>query len=257
MRVPEPPESLNKNSSLFGWSIFDEFSRLLVGLGELIQKINRNYKISRFWTFQLAHELKTPLSILSVEIENAESSGTIHSPLGVSLRNELQRATDVVSSFLSWAELEHANPNKMLYANRISNVLSEIVERTKSQYGNRLAIHIKNEIEVLAHPAHIQQILLNLIINALKYSPSQELVTVTCENVKLTIVDRGPGIPALVLTRLGEPFNRGPNLNSPEGGHGLGLAWAYSVSKLYGWNLDILAPEGGGTAITIEFPAIN
>ncbi len=254
LRVPEPPESLSRGASVLGWSIFDEFSRLIVGLGELIQKINRNYKVSRFWTYQLAHELKTPLSLLSVEIENAEISGQIRENLGSTLKCEITRATNVVSSFLNWAELEHSNPQKMLYANRLSKVLGDIQMRLRGKYGDRLQMDLKEDLEVLAHPVHLEHLCLNLISNALAYT--QASVIVTIQNRRLSIRDFGPGIPNMVLARLGEPFNRGPNSGGDGSGHGLGLAWAASVAKLYGWKFEIVACETPpGTEIQLEFPA--
>lgn len=232
----------------------DEFSTLLKGLQAFISRINKNYKVSRFWTYQMAHEIKTPLSILNVELEEAELNGRVSEDLAVSMRKELSRASDVVSSFLSWAELENSRTNRHLHMNRASRSLHEIADRLETRFPARLRVEIEKDFNVLANPLHLEQALINLVSNALKYSTEDKEVVVTVRTHRIDIKDSGPGVPEEVLDRIGEPFNRASKPGTVQGkpnGHGLGLAWVSSVAKLYGWELLIDSSAEGTTASLI------
>ena len=92
------------------------------------------------------------------------------------------------------------------------------------------------------NPIHLDQLLTNLISNALKYSPSTEKVWVKVEGNLVSVEDRGQGIPQSVLEKLGQPFN----FQRQEGikGSGLGLAWVNTICKKYGWTLRITRDSG-------------
>ncbi len=227
----------------------DEFRRLLTGLDRMIEKINRSYKLSRLWAYQMAHELKTPLALMEIEIDRGVSRASLPTDMAARLRIEIRRVTETINSFLDWAEVENSVRQKHLFANKIGRTMQEMEERLRSSHGDRLRLVALNDFVVLASPQHLEQAVLNLLINALTYTSGT--VTVEIDNPTLTIDDQGSGLPQTVRERLGEPFNRGEN-NCLRPRHGLGLAWVHSLARLYDWKVETTS-SSSGTQIKIRF----
>ncbi|RZA06631.1 MAG: HAMP domain-containing histidine kinase [Proteobacteria bacterium] len=231
----------------------DEMSALLRGVARLIERVNRGHRTSRAWSFQMAHELKTPLAIIEAEITQAEASGAIPEKLASSVREELMQASSAVTLFLSWAELEEAPASGAnggrLYAQRIKPVVETLCGRLEKQFPSRLAFTAEENFTVLAAAQHLELLLSNLLRNALVHSGGA--VQIRAGGSAVEITDNGAGLPAAVKDRLGEPFNKGPGR---EKGHGLGLALVAGICRRYGWGLQFSEAPGGGTCARVEFP---
>lgn len=228
----------------------DEFERMIAGLNGLIDRVNKNYQFSRLWAYQMAHELKTPLSLLGVEIERLPRKlGQPDMDLA-GVFAEMHRMSETINSFLSWAELENSNQQRHLFVNRLGSVTQDVMDRLHS---SRLNLDIDSDAVVVANPQHLEQLLLNLVQNALLHTDSDSQVDVRVRGHELVVEDRGNGIPKEVLGRLGEPFNRGESRASQTKGHGLGLAWIKSVCRLYLWDL-VIDTHAAGTRVRISFP---
>lgn len=193
---------------------------------------------------QMAHELKTPLTVLTnriYELENALKQEHLEDALTVnkylnSLKNEQQQLNLLVSTFLEWSQSQ-SNPflNEEIYALNANDCILEVLEQF--DFSNRLRIVYKNEttenFRLFSNKSLFQQLIKNLISNSLKYSTDQVLIEL--QNKSLTVFDKGPGVPHVVQERLGQPFNRG---NAEQHGHGLGLAWVYTICQKYGWRMN-------------------
>ena len=260
------------------WARTDEFSKLLETIQRLIERINTNYRLTRIWTFQMAHELKTPLTIIRSEIESLATQAKIPADSALAVTNEVDEIASLVTHFLDWADLENSGAQKDLHAVRVGKMVEDTCKRLGRIYPGRLEVEILNDTLVLANPMHVEQVINNLIVNGLEYSPTDQLVLVKVDQHSLTVRDRGEGIPHEVLSRLGQPFNIG-NRHSrrKRKGSGLGLAWVNTVSKMYAWNLEIKshphpapsvgarapqsfgarAPQNSGTEIRIGFPLVE
>lgn len=228
----------------------DEFNRLIANLNALIDKVNRNYQFSRLWAYQMAHELKTPLSLIVFELEKLQKRTGLPASDFQEVRAEIENISQTVGSFLGWAELENSSQKKRIFFNHLSAAVEETVKRLKV---DRLRVQViaNNDAVVLCNTQHLEQMIQNLVQNALLHSDSAVIVRI--ENRTLSIEDRGPGIPPDVLERLGEPFNRGENSRSNSKGHGLGLAWIKSVCRLYDWEIEF-ARGSDGAGVRVYFP---
>lgn len=229
----------------------DEFERVVAGLNALIHKINKNYQFSRLWAYQMAHELKTPLSIARMEIEKIQKKHSWPASEFASFESENRKISDTINAFLGWAELENSSQQKYLYMNRLGEITAQIVHRL-DEAGNRIQLEIGEESSVLSNPHHLEQLILNLIQNSLVHSPPETPVKVRVSNLELIVEDQGGGIPKEVLERLGEPFNRRHTQQKTERGHGLGLAWIMSICRLYNWEIKF-SNEGVGTKARVYF----
>lgn len=251
--VDRLPEELIRFRTSF-WAESDEFSNLISTVQKLIDRINRNYKLTRSWSLQMAHELKTPLAIIRSETESRASQ--LPPGFAPTILREIDWTSDTISQFLSWAELENSQPHKTLHILRMGAVVQKTRDRLEKLGPNRLQIVIERDFSVASSPGHLDQLVSNLITNAMKFSPADQPVVVIIKPNELIIRDKGPGIDDSILERIGEPFNIGAT-KSHTGlkGTGLGLAWVATVAKLYGWKLALNScPEG--TEISIGFPEL-
>jgi len=113
----------------------------------------------------------------------------------------------------------------------------------------------------LADRDRVEQVLVNLLDNAIKYSPPGSAVTVRLESsadgwIQVRVQDQGIGIPAEELPRVGERFYRADRARSrAEGGSGLGLAIAQALVEAHGGRLDLESEEGQGTVATFTLPS--
>jgi len=231
----------------------DEFSNLVQAAQSLHSKIIQSLKTTQVWTAQMAHELKTPLTILSNCLESfplAKNEYEKERVLKDSL-NEVAHLNRLISSFLEWTSAENFPVSQdELHALKLKNVVEETVLRILRNYPGRIKIKAESNLTLFAQPGFLEQAISNLVINALKYSTAP--VEVLLENEKLSILDQGEGIPKAVLDNLGQPFNYAHKTSH---GFGLGLAWVSTICRKYDWQLkfeDRRDPHG--TCAQIIFP---
>lgn len=233
------------------WAKSDEFPILLNTVQMLIDRINLNYKLTRSWTLQMAHELKTPLAIIRAETESKRK--TLPEQYTGDVIKEINHMSEIINQFLEWAELESSHLQKDLHALRLKTVVKNVAVRLDKISSGRLDLNLNSDISVFASPGHLDQLITNLFTNALKFSDPSRRVAVRLEGRMLTVADQGSGIPKEVMERIGEPFNIGSSDDEGATGNGLGLAWVSTVAKLYNWKLNI-STGSQGTKISVFFP---
>jgi two-component system sensor histidine kinase QseC len=237
------PSNLDKDSEVSR----DEFYRLVEGLNTLITRVNRGYEVSRVWSYNLAHELKTPMAGISAELETARRKGEIKESIASSIEREIQSISETVSAFLLWAEVEAAPARHNIHVVTLDTVLKKAVSRFECRGADRIRLGLKSQPKVAVNLAYLEIILANLISNSLNYSPSTEPVDLILDGHRIEIIDRGGGVPAEVLARLGQPFNRGAVSNKKS--HGLGLATVDTISKVFGWQTQFLSDGSLGRVV--------
>jgi signal transduction histidine kinase len=119
--------------------------------------------------------------------------------------------------------------------------------------------HTGGTSALLADQRRLQQVVLNLLSNAVRFSPSGASVSLTDEEhhglVAVSVVDSGPGIPAELQKRLFVPFDRLGADAGREGGAGLGLVLARRLTEAMGGTFELSSTVGVGTRVTASFPA--
>lgn len=217
----------------------------------------------------MSHELRTPISTIK--------SLSQYLALGVrgsvteeqeEYLNRIDEAADyldtLVTDILDFARLE-AGP---VSVNLESVPVSEALDRTESLLEVRFeeaAVTYEREpvpapVHVRADPDRLQQILLNLLTNALKFTPAEGSVTTAVAaqdgTAHIHVRDTGVGIPAEEQTHIFDPFVQAPepNRDGPSKGVGLGLAISRDLAEAMGGALTVESEEGVGSAFTIELP---
>lgn len=252
MPVPGLPKKLIKYTKK-SYLNNDEFSTLVENTNDLLERININYKMTKPWSYQLAHEIKTPLSILQFDVESLAEESLKDQTIITSMNEQINRISNTVSQFLEWASVENTQHKDNLFALRIASSIENQINNLERLYPGRINYQTKEDFVVISNPQHLQQLISNVLTNALNYSPEDTRVTIETYDNTLKISDMGKGISKEILERIGQPFNFGPQHKRLKYKRtGLGLAWINTITKLYNWNLDIQSGDTG-TNIVIKF----
>lgn len=199
----------------------------------------------------LAHELKTPLSHIFIELEalqkqNADPGSNERISRLLSLNHRLSL---FIKDYLRVASVQSMTLESLqLSAIKLDRLIKTVVDNLSAQNQKRVRTIIDTEITVLAESHHIESLVNNLISNALKYS--KEEVSVVLSSHSLSVTDSGEGFSAVALQQIGRPFNR----SNLEESTGLGLTYCFEICRLYHWSIEHRR-DSGKTSMTVTFNA--
>jgi two-component system cell cycle sensor histidine kinase PleC len=217
----------------------------------------------------MSHELRTPLNAIMGFAELMESGvyGTLGSPRYTEYCRDIRSSGDyllsVIDDILNMSRIESHRVRLALREvpldGAVQGALKLVAEAARAK---SLTIHVDvaADLTLLADGRALHQILLNLIQNAVKFTPGGDGRIVvkarpSGDQVNIFIEDNGIGIPKAALRRLGSPFQQvETNLTRTHKGSGLGLAIARSMAELHGGSLRIRSEEGLGTIIMVRMP---
>ena len=176
--------------------------------------------------------------------------------------NESERLSGIVEELLDFSRIQN---NRMVLKMDKIDILAEIDEaiymlRERALSENKHLIYEEPEIlpAVLGDKNRLRQVFINIIDNALKYTPEGGIINIEVsqveENIVIKISDNGCGIPARHLAKVKEKFYKA---NQTQRGSGIGLAVADEIVKLHSGTLDIASTEGVGTVVSISIPILK
>ena len=212
----------------------------------------------------VSHDLRSPLTAIKVAAESLTSTGlsldeSDRAGLLEALRLEVDRLERVVGNLLDISRLQAgaAEPNRELWA--VEELIAQAVEQVGAD--DRVALALPVETAVVEVDAiQVERVLVNLLENALKFSPPGETVhvrvTTTRSEAIVRIVDRGPGIPEPELERIFEPFAR-VAATDDRGGSGLGLAIAKGFAEGNGGRVWAESQRGQGASLVLALPLVE
>jgi PAS domain S-box-containing protein len=216
------------------------------------------------YTRALVHELKTPLTpvVASSELLLEESQETGTQRLAENIYQGANNLSRRIDELLDLARSEigslEVHPEEVEPAGLLNNIVSEITPLSL-RYRQLLEIEIPSSLPIIwADPDRFQQIVLNLLNNALKYSPPEtEIILRAREEAKNLIVevqDEGPGISEEEQKRLFEPYHRTESDRARLSGLGLGLALSKTIVELQGGEIWVKSRKGEGSTFSFSLP---
>jgi two-component system sensor histidine kinase TctE len=231
-------------------------------VNELMEKLEHSFTVHRHFIADAAHQLRTPLAILSSELEvglkeNPQDCG----PLLQRLLDTTQRAVRLASQLLSLAKLENANDT----LERVETVaLEEIARAAAARYvaqAERSGVGLEFQLQplhVLGESLLLEELLGNLLENAILYTGRGGQVFIAAHSragyAILSVIDNGPGVEAATRARLGTPFFR-ERAYAGQPGSGLGLAIVKEIARLHGGAVEFREGlEGRGLRVEIRLP---
>ncbi len=241
----------------------DELGHLAIAFNELLTRVQRSFEELKRFTADASHELRTPLtairSVGEVALQSAQTTEEYREVIG-SMLEESSRLTHLVDSllFLSRAdagkhELHLEEMDALHFVRETINLLSVLAEEKEQQ----LIVEGKTGMPLLADRTLLSHGLMNLLDNAIKFSPvgSKIVVTVHQDESETTLIDMadaGPGIPEDEQDRIFERFYRVHQSGGP--GSGLGLAIARWTVEAHGGVLTVQSRTGSGSTFSITLP---
>lgn len=245
---------------------------LSAGLGGLFLA-NRALAPARLaWTNQqrfiadASHELRTPLTLLRADAEVLLRDGERLAPEDAALLEDIvaeaNHMSRLATNLLTLARLDTTSRHQEHEVVNLAKLSQEIVRRVQSlaeQRGITVQMECSNNPYVIGDPMLLEQAVLVLLDNAIKYNQQDGCVTVYTtvqdEQVLLEVKDTGIGIAAEHLPHLGERFYRIDKARSREaGGTGLGLSIASSIALAHGGRLTVTSIPGKGTTVALTLP---
>ena len=198
----------------------------------------------------VSHDLRTTLSRIRLGVEMLDDSND--ASLREGMVQDVEDIDAVITQFLDFARIAAEQSNLAeLDLNELVHAVSERYQRQGKHVIARPGAVPLLKLQALA----IQRLLTNLIDNALRHGGDAVEIETASDRagVRLSVLDRGPGIPAADAERMLQPFTRLNEARSTPGS-GLGLAIVDRIAKMHGGSVNLLAREGGGLEARVEFP---
>ena len=192
----------------------------------------------------ISHDLRTPLARMRLAVEMLPQD-TAPKIVG-KLKNDIEEMSRLIGEFLAFSRgLEKEQPQQT----DLNAVLHELVDNVAAEGATVLWQPAQTCVRSVGQMA-LRRIVTNLLGNAVRYGEGKEieLVCQCAEPCVISVLDRGPGIPAAEIDNVFRPFYRLESSRSiTTGGSGLGLAIARQLAEINSWHIELLPREGGGT----------
>lgn len=238
-----------------------EVKQLAQTFDQMLVRLFDSWEQQRQFVSNVSHELRTPLTLVSAYLQSTLRRGSnLTAPQREALEiasSEAQRTVQLLQDLLILARADSGYMHLQLEPLVINDFLEEVAGMAR-EYSNR-AIALESttrSIEVQADANHLKQVLLNLIDNAVKYSDSEQPVTLKLEQrgdqAVIQVRDHGMGIPLQKQTRIFERFYRVDDARSRStGGTGLDLSIVKTLVEAMGGEVSVSSQMGEGTAFTL------
>ena len=239
-----------------------ELNQLSVSYNKMLERLSDAFEIQRQFTANAAHELRTPLSLMQVQLDLYHSTQHPGSDADTvqmikMLTEQNDRLGKMVKTLLDMSELQTVGRDEKIILNDLVDEVLEDLEPLAQEKNIKLIGKYKN-ITMIGSDILIYRLVYNLVENAIKYNHADGQVTVNAykkqKHIYLSVEDTGSGIPKELRERVFEPFFRVDKSRSRElGGVGLGLALVREIVRVHDGTISINSNPAGGTIFEVIF----
>ncbi len=241
-----------------------EINQLTVTINDLAENMEKQEILRKRLTGDVAHELRTPLATLQSHLEAMmDGIWPADSERLKSCHEEIVRISKMVGDLEKLARYESENFVLNMDTFDITELAKRQIHNFESEFLSKgLELKLTGAVcRVYADKDKISQVLVNLLSNALKYTPEGGMVVINIRyndvNTEISVTDNGPGIPGEDLPYIFERFYRADkSRNKLTGGSGIGLAICKSIVLAHGGSINVQSNIGKGTKFTFTIPKI-
>ena len=239
-----------------------ELNQLSVSYNKMLERLQDAFEVQRQFTANAAHELRTPLSLMQVQLDLYHSTqhpgsdaDTLQMIKMVTEQND--RLSKMVKTLLDMSELQTVGRDEQIIMDDLVDEVLEDLEPLAQEKNIKLIRKCK-DIMMVGSDILIYRLVYNLVENAIKYNHSGGQVTVTAykeqKHIYLSVADTGSGIPKELRERVFEPFFRVDKSRSRKlGGVGLGLALVHEIVRVHDGSITVGSNPSGGTIFDVMF----
>ncbi|GAA1198482.1 two-component system, OmpR family, sensor histidine kinase MprB [Prauserella alba] len=243
----------------------DELSRMTQSFNTMLGAVAESQAQQSRLVADASHELRTPLTSLRTNLELLLSAGrsgapqldeTMRSEIEADIRGQLDELTQLIGDLVELAR--DSGPQEMIERVDLAEVVERALDRARRRAGDTEFDVRLESWELTGDPGVLERAVLNLLDNAVKFSPAGGTVHVGLRplgdgTAVVEVADRGPGIASEDLPRVFDRFYRSAEARTLPGS-GLGLAIVRQAAQRHGGGAFALSREGGGTIMTIRLP---
>ncbi len=240
----------------------DEVGRLIQAFNESLERLENLFETQRRFLADVSHELRTPLTSIRGNVDLIRRMGKPDAESLNAITSEVDRMTRMVQDLLLLAQAETGKLPMARDVVELDTLMLEVYQQAKILAQDKVEIRIgrEDQARVLGDRDRLKQVLLNLVGNALEYTPPGGRVTLALSCVedwaRLTVTDTGPGIPQEELPHIFERFYRidRSRRRTATGGAGLGLSIAFWITRSHQGRLEVASDVGKGSTFSIWLP---
>ena len=258
----EEVQAQNLSDSRIEENNVKELNQLGISYNKMLERLSEAFEIQRQFTANAAHELRTPLALMQVQLDLYNSAShpgndadTLQTIKMVTEQND--KLNRMVKTLLDMSELQSVGrDDKIILDAIVEEVLADLEPLAVEK--NIKLIGKCEDATMIGSDILIYRLVYNLVENAIKYNHPLGQVTVTAyqrnKHVYLSVEDTGSGIPKELRERVFEPFFRVDKSRSRElGGVGLGLALVHEIVRVHDGSICIKSGKTGGTIFEVTF----
>lgn len=239
----------------------DEIGLLIGTFNHTLARLENLFTSQQRFIADVSHELRTPLTVIKGNADLVRKFGADNESLD-SIKDEADRLTRLVGDLLLLAQAESGKLPLKLRTVELDLLLTDLFQQMHVLAGEKVKLKLTDIDQALVNgdPDRLKQVFLNLISNAIYYTPQGGDVYLSLSKsgdmAKVIVRDTGPGIPAKDLPHIFDRFYRGEKsrTRSKSSGFGLGLSIAYWIVDSHGGRIEVDTHEGQGTTFCVYLP---
>ena len=243
----------------------DEVGLLIQAFNQTLERLEQLFNTQRRFLADVSHELRTPLTVIKGNVGLIRKLGETDEESLRSIETEVDRLTRLVGDLLLLAQAESGRLPLNMNPISLDTLLLEVFQQMKTLASDRIKLKIIDidQVMINADPDRIKQVFVNLISNAIHYTPKGGEIRISLsknnQQALIEISDNGPGISEEDLPHIFERFYRSEKsrTRSKGSGFGLGLSIVYWIVSNHQGTIEVKSQEGEGTTFLIRLPVIE
>jgi signal transduction histidine kinase len=265
--ITETVEQINRADDLsrripYSGSVDDEIGSMVSSFNQTLERLEALFTSQQRLLADVSHELRTPLTVIKGNVDLMRRMKSLDAESLASIDQEAGRLTRLVGGLLLLAQAESGKLALVMSKLELDLLITEVFSEMSILAANKVHLHL-NEIDqvyVNGDRDRLKQVFINLVANAIQYTPPNGDVYISLEHIKdqarVIVRDTGPGIPTEDLPHIFERFYRAEKSRTrgKSTGFGLGLSIVNWIVEKHGGRIEVASQEGKGTTFVIWLP---